>query len=109
MARLEHKRDRGLINRPLRPLLSSTAIKASFTPGGCDSSSLKESNLRPPHQYAYSRVIKRFEESGLPTGKDQTKKDQHMAIPPVNIKHIDNYFTADLSSIYTASYNFNLL
>ena len=34
MARLEHKRDRGLINRPLRPLLSSTAIKASFTPGG---------------------------------------------------------------------------
>ena len=34
MARLEHKRDRGLINRPLRPLLSLTAIKASFTPGG---------------------------------------------------------------------------
>ena len=53
-------------------------------------------------------MIKRYEESGGLTGRDQTKEDKHIAVTPVNIKRIDNYFTVDLSSICTASHNLNL-
>ena len=52
-------------------------------------------------------IIKRFKESGGLTGRDQTEEDQHMAINPVNIKHVDDYFTVDFRSICTASHNIN--
>ena len=67
-----------------------------------------ESNLRPPHQGAFYLVIKCFKELRGVTGKGQTEEDRHMAVTPANIKHIDDYFTADLSSICTASHNLNL-
>ena len=41
-------------------------------------------------------------------GRDQTEEDQHMAVTHVNIKPVNDYFTADLCCIYTASHNFNL-
>ena len=72
------------------------------------SSGHKESNLRPPHQIAFNRVIRRFEESGGLTWRDQTEEDQHMAVTPVNIQRVDDYFTEDLSSICTESHNLNL-
>ena len=67
-----------------------------------------ESNLRTPHQNTFNHVIKCFEESVGLTERDQTKEDQHMAITSVNNKRIDNYFTADLSSICTVSHNLNI-
>ena len=49
----------------------------------------------------------RTSKNGGLTGRDQTEEDQHMAVTPVNIMR-DDYFTADLSSICTASHNLNL-
>ena len=68
----------------------------------------KKSNLRPPHHNAFNHVIKGFEESGGLTGRNQTEEDQHIAVTPVNIKHVGDYFTADLSSICAASHHLNL-
>ena len=48
----------------------------------------KKSNFRPPHQNAINCVIKPFKESEGLTGRGQTKEDQHMAIIPLNIKHV---------------------
>ena len=68
----------------------------------------KKINLRPPHQNAINCVIKPFEESEGLTGRGQTKEDWHMAVTPVNIKFVKDYFTADLSSICTVSHNCDL-
>ena len=60
------------------------------------------------HQNAINCDIKPFEESEGLTGRGQTKEDWHMAVTPVNIKFVKDYFTTDLSSICTVSHNCDL-
>ena len=69
---------------------------------------LATKKARPPHQNAINCVIKPFEDSEGLTGRGQTKEDWHMAITPVNVKFVKDYFTADLSSICTVSHNCDL-
>jgi hypothetical protein len=68
-----------------------------------------ENHKKAPKQYAFSRLVKRFDETGGVTGRTKTDEARRTAVTEENIQRVEEYFTENKkNSIREASDDLDL-